>query len=270
VLLLLLLLLLLPLLRLLQLRITVLTSAGKTFLACWVTSAAKKVGRTIYAFPSHRDKDAEGSGTQTLHADTAAISIMHSLLFQLASHDANIQAMLTDSDRSDLQTNSKVAKELLADVLKYAGDTFVVIDGLDEVDEFQRVQFLTSLMEILDASADPKLKICISSRAEDDIARILEPRAVTIRIDKENTSAIFTYVNSRYEQWMGNSDFLDEGASEIKSLLQPVCAKAKGKFCGRFFWVLLFVVDIFRPGWLILLGAGCAVRDVLVRPHHTR
>ena len=157
---------------------------------------------------------------------------MHSLLFQLATRDVNIQAMLTDSDRSDLQTNTKVAKELLADVLKYAGDTFVVIDGLDEVDEFQRVQFLTSLMEILDASADPKLKICISSRAEDDMARILEPRAVTICIDKKNTGAIFTYVNSRYKEWMAKSDFLDEGASEIKSLLQPVCVKAKGTFCG--------------------------------------
>jgi hypothetical protein len=259
------------LLRLLQLCITLLTSAGKTFLACWVTSAAKKVGRTIYAFPSHRDKDAERPGTQTLHADTAAISIMHSLLFQLASRDADIQTMLTDSDRSDLQTNTKVAKELLADVLKYAGDTLVVIDGLDEVEEFQRVQFLTSLMEILDASADPKLKICISSRAEDDIARILEPRAVTIRVDKENTSAIFTYVNSRYEQWMENADFLDDGAREIKSLLQPVCAKAKGKFRGGFFSVLVFVSWIyFWPGWLIPLGAGRAVRNVLVRPHRTR
>jgi hypothetical protein len=160
---------------------------------------------------------------------------MHSLLFQLASGDANIQAMLIDSDRSDLQTNSKVAKELLANVLKYAGDTFVIIDGLDEMEELQRVQLLTSFMEILDASADAKLKICISSRAEDDIAKILEPRAMTIRVDKKNTQAIFTYVNSRYEQWMASSDFLDEGASEIKSLLQPVCIKSKGKFLWSVF-----------------------------------
>jgi hypothetical protein len=170
-----------------------------------------------------------GRETSALHADTAAISIMHSLLFQLAARDANIQVMLADSDRSDLKTNTKVAMELLADALKCAGDTFVVIDGLDEVDEFQRKQFLTTIMEISDASTDPKLKVCISSRAEDDIAKILEPRAATISVDKENTPAIFTYVNSRYEEWMANSDFLNEGASEIKSLLQPVCIKAKGR-----------------------------------------
>ncbi|KAK0617622.1 hypothetical protein B0T14DRAFT_569112 [Immersiella caudata] len=204
--------------------------AGKTVLACWVTDIAKKAGRTIYAFPSHQDRDVVGTGAPKLHADTAAISIMHSLLFQLAYLDAKIQTMLTDSDPSDLKTDTKFVKELLADALKCAGDTFMVIDGLDEVEELQRNQFLTSMMEILDASGDPKLRVCISSRAEDDIAKMLQPRADTVRVDKENGSAIFTYVSNRYEQWMANSDFLDDGRSEIKVLLQPVSTRAKGMF----------------------------------------
>lgn len=189
---------------------------GKTFLACWVTTKAKERGRTIYAFPS------------PAHADTTALSIMHSLLFQLASSDTDLQAVLTESNKRDMMSSINAAKGLFADLLRCAGDTFLVIDGLDEIEEFERKQLLSSLVEILDACAESSLKICISSRAEDDITKILEPRAATVRVEKENARGILTYIDRRYDEWMASSDFLVEGRSEIKSLLHRICAKAEG------------------------------------------
>jgi hypothetical protein len=188
----------------------------------YLTSCLYLRGRTIFAFPSHA------------HADTTAMSIMHSLLFQLAARDADLQAMLTDSNKQDLMTNTTATKELLADVLKCAGATFLVIDGLDEVEEFERKQLLTSLIEILKACTDSNLKICISSRAEDDIVKILEPTAATVRVDKENTTGILTYVNSRFEEWMANSDSWMKGrVRSSRCYNRSVPRQGVSVFCAR-------------------------------------
>ncbi|KAK4206731.1 hypothetical protein QBC37DRAFT_476824 [Rhypophila decipiens] len=129
--------------------------AGKTFLASWVVTRVKGApGRAIYAFLSHT------------FVDTTTISIIHSLLFQLASGDEDIQAMLLHPDKREFVSDTAVAKALLADALKCAGNTFLIVDGLDEVEELERRGFLSSVMEILDSH--PGLRLCISSRAEDE------------------------------------------------------------------------------------------------------
>ncbi|KAK1765267.1 hypothetical protein QBC33DRAFT_496016, partial [Phialemonium atrogriseum] len=192
--------------------------AGKTFLACWVVTKAKEKGRTLYAFPSH------------VRADTTAISIIHTLLFQLASDDSDLQALLTDTNKRDLKSNVDVAKDLLTTALKCAGGTFMVIDGLDEVEEFERKQFLYSLLDVSKACRDSGLKICISSRAENDMVKILQSKATQIRVDRRNAVGIQTYVNSRFDQWMASTDFLAERQSEINALLSPISTKAKGMF----------------------------------------
>lgn len=172
--------------------------------------------RTLYAFPTHA------------HANTTAISIIHSLLFQLASNNEEIQALLTDSNKRDLKSNMSFAKDVLKNALKCAGRTFLIIDGLDEIEEFERKQVLHALLELSKACKDSGLKICISSRAENDISNILQSEATTIRVDKGNSLAIQIYVNSRFEAWMESTDFLSEGQKEIEALLSPVSTKAKG------------------------------------------
>lgn len=137
--------------------------------------------------------------------------------------------MLTDSDKRDFMSNLVTAKGLLEDVLKCKGATFVVVDGLDEVEEVERKLLQSSLLDVLHACKDTVLRVCISSRAEDDIARLLAPKAAVIRVHTRNRGGVFTYVNSRFDEWMGNADFLDEGKSEIKALLSPICMKARGE-----------------------------------------
>lgn len=140
---------------------------------------------------------------------------------------------MTDSNKRDLKSDIAVARDLLASALKFAGKTFVVIDGLDEVEEFERKQFLYSLLDLSKACKDSGLKICISSRVEDDIANILHSKAAIIRVDSRNAVGIQTYVNSRFDEWMAGTDFLSEGQSEIKALLSPISTKSKGE-CSAF------------------------------------
>lgn len=181
---------------------------------------AKKKGRVVYAFNSY------------IHTDTTSISIMHSLLFQLASEDEDLQTILTESNKRDLKTNMATAKELLTNALKVVGGAFVIVDGLDEVEEVERKFFLISLMDVLDACRDTTTKVCISSRAEHDITQILVPKATTIRVDTKNIVGIQVYISSRYKQWMAESDFSSRGRQEIQALLSPMSVKAKG---GHFY-----------------------------------
>ncbi|KAH6845632.1 hypothetical protein B0I37DRAFT_407111 [Chaetomium sp. MPI-CAGE-AT-0009] len=193
--------------------------AGKSFLACWVVKRLNEQRYTaLYAFLSH------------VHTNTTAISVIHTLLFQLASRDENLQAMLTNSNTRDFMSNLVAAKSLLEDVLKCKGPTFVVIDGLDEIEEVERKLLQSSLLDVLHACKDTGLRVCISSRAEDDIARLLVQKAAVIRINDRNRGGIYTYVNSRFDEWMRNADFLQEGESEIRALLFPICMKARGMF----------------------------------------
>lgn len=182
-----------------------------------VKQLKKQKHTTLYAFLSH------------VHTNTTALSVIHALLFQLASNDRNVQDMLTDSNKRDFMSNLVAAKSMLQDVLKCKGPTFVVIDGLDEVDEVERKLIQSSLLDILHACKDTGFRVCISSRAEDDIDRFLAPKAAVIRVDDGNRRGIYTYVNTRYDEWMGNADFLDEGKAEIKALLSSICMKARGE-----------------------------------------
>ena len=196
---------------------------GKSFLACWVVNQLKKQKHTtLYAFLSH------------VRTNTTALSVIHSLLFQLASNDRNIQDMLTDSNKRDFMRNLVAAKSMLQDVLKYQGSVFVVVDGLDEVDEVERKLLQSSLLDVLHACKDTGLRVCVSSRAEDDISKFLAPKAAVIRVNKRNRGGIYTYVSRRFEEWMENADFLDKGKAEIKALLSPICIKARGE------WVVVY------------------------------
>lgn len=171
----------------------------------------------VYAFPSHA------------HGDTTAISIIHTLLFQLASVDVDLQSILTESNKRDLKSSLATAQELLTTALKSTSRVFMVIDGLDEVELVERRLFLTTLMKVLHDCSDLAVKVCISSRAEDDISKILDTKATALRVDRRNTLAIQTYVRNRFDEWMASADFLSDGRDEIEALLSPVSTKARGK-----------------------------------------
>jgi len=136
---------------------------------------------------------------------------------------------MTDSNKRDLKSNTAVAKDMLTDALKCAGGTFLVIDGLDEVEEFERGEILRCLMDLWRDCSGAGLKICISSRVENDIAGMLDSKATKIRVDSMNAAGIQTYVDNRYAKWMDCTDFLSEGQREIKALLSPVSTMAKGE-----------------------------------------
>ncbi|MCJ1267692.1 hypothetical protein MMC22_007578 [Lobaria immixta] len=191
--------------------------AGKTFLAGTIIDQAKTAGRVIFAFLSH------------VHSSsTSALSILHSLIFQLASDDDDLQAALCQSSRKNLENSITVAVSLLTTLLNGAGPVYIIIDGVDEIDEVERGRLLRQL---LDLSKDcEETKILISCRPEADITTILSSASASIRVDNRNASSIQAFVNRQSHRWFQARNFLPNDRADIERLLAPVAANAKGMF----------------------------------------
>lgn len=154
------------------------------------------------------------------------------------------------SNRRDLKSNTKFAQDTLSKVLKCAGPTYIIMDGLDEIAELERQMTLRTLLDILNDCDETKL--LISSRIEDDIASIVKDNAQTIRVDHKNAGCLQAYITSRTQQWLHNSGFDGQACSEVKALLAPLAAKAKGKSCK----LALLILRPFEVSFPTLMSTG--------------
>ena len=136
-----------------------------------------------------------------------------------------MQSVLVRSKERDLLGSTKYVSDMFKTVLNGVGPTYIVIDGLDEMDAVERGILLHQLLGLEDCL---ETKILVSSRPEDDIAKNLESRATGIRVDKRNSSSIQSYVAMRTEAWIHNGDFDEEAQEQIQLLLAPLAANAQG------------------------------------------
>ena len=199
--------------------------AGKTFLAACIideTRSRTSLGsRVIFSFldHSHRDK-------------TSALSVLHSLLFQLARDDSALQDVLCEVSRETLSSDPTAATDILIKLLACSGRVHIIIDGLDEIDEIERVRLLQEMLRV--SNSCEETRILISSRAEHDLETLLKPVSTEIRVDTRNTDSIQTYVSNRYCDWIQNRHFSPEDKKEIMTLLFPIAGRAKGNlYSGR-------------------------------------
>jgi hypothetical protein len=177
----------------------------------------KSFGRTIFAFLSY-----------TTSSTTSALSILHSLIFQLVSDDDDLQDVLCQSSRVDLKCNIDNAVHLLTTLLSCAGPVYIIIDGVDEIDEVERGRLIRQLLDLSKNCGDAK--ILVSSRLEADITKILDEAAAKIRVDHCNSGSIQAFVTQHTRIWYQERHFLLEVQAEIDGLLAPLAANSKGMF----------------------------------------
>jgi hypothetical protein len=73
-------------------------------------------------------------------------------MFQLAAEHKDLQTVLWQSKKRDLKSNTKFTTEVFSTMLKCAGPTYIIIDGLDEIAELDRRIILLELLNILQDS----------------------------------------------------------------------------------------------------------------------
>lgn len=203
-----------PAVRLLWLR--GIPGAGKTFLSAAAVGEAKKHHRTLFVFVSNAQ---ESSAT--------AKAALQSLLFQLAWDDEDVQTVLTQAKEQALYGSTQYIVDMLKTSLGVVGATYIILDGLDEMETSERGVLLQQLTGLSECS---ELKILVSSRPEDDIANILDGKATSIRVEQGNAASIQSYVKKRTESWVCDPAFDEAAQKLVRRLVAPVADKANGKY----------------------------------------
>jgi hypothetical protein len=193
---------------------------GKTHLSAAIVTTLKgeHAQKPLFVFPSYLDSQ-----------KTSPIDIFHSLIFQMASDNTELQPIICNyylTNRREMKSSTTFVRRMLSDLLDCTGGAYIIVDGLDEIDEIQRKRFLHEFKLVWDECKN--LKVLISSRREEDIARALRDKVQQIRIDTNNSANIRSYVSQRTNEWLSYSDFDSQARAEIKGLLIPLFHSAKG------------------------------------------
>lgn len=184
-------------------------------MASEVIEKTQSKGRTSFAFISYKDKRI-----------AAAISIVHSLIFRLVSGNGDLETVVCESCNEECKQSLKGAGDLLVAVLRCAGPTYLIVDGVDEMEETERGRLLAELLRILKLS--PETRLFISSRAEADLLSILRNDATVITIEQKNFQCIRRYIRQWAQDWVVEREFWPAEQTEIKLGLEQLALKSQG------------------------------------------
>lgn len=201
-------------------RMIYLSAAGKSFLSAYVVEAVQRQPNcnTVFAFLSFQDRP------------ITTAKVIQSLIFQLVHENQSLHLLLSQEVQTNFRSvssNTSYLQELFIKMLKMSEPTYVIVDGVDEIDELERSFLLKTLLETNRLCED--LKLLISSRSEHDISRILQNKARAIRTHEKNILDVEEFVQRKGQTWLNDSPFDDDTSSEIGRLLRPLASKSKGE-----------------------------------------
>lgn len=188
---------------------------GKTHLAATVVHEARKRAHSLFAFL-----------TYTHSTNISALSILHSLVFQLSADDPTLQSILCQSSGENFRHNIEATKSVFKTVASSAGILYITIDGLDEIEKAPRSKILEILLQF--SSEIDGMRLLVSCRAEADITSTLKGKCSSIRINELNTEGIHAFITQHTSKWYNQRGFCLEARKEIGSLLAPLADKSKG------------------------------------------
>ncbi|KAF5668760.1 Nacht domain-containing protein [Fusarium denticulatum] len=200
--------------------------AGKTLLASSVIKYTQSLDgtHTVFAFLTYLD------------SHISALSILHSLIFQLASTSLSLKTMLCQSDLQHLGNDFNVAATLFQTLIQSAGVVRVIIDGLDEIELAQRSRLIKELVRL--SGGCDECHILLTSRAESDISRDLDGKTMDVQVDTNNAGSIQTFIDQTIGEWFEDRVFIPEVQHQIRGWAASLASRAKGMF--------LYVKVIFK------------------------
>lgn len=159
--------------------------------------------------------------------ETSALSTIHSLVFQLAEKSPELKEIVCQSMNENLRSDIAASSKLLSDLIIYTGSVYVVIDGVDEISEFERRGLLKELLKL---SRTCQVRILLSSRSEADIVHQLANTVATVQVDDHNEASIGSYVHHRAQEIFIQRKMARSSRERILNLLVPLASRAKGMF----------------------------------------
>ncbi|RDW68838.1 uncharacterized protein DSM5745_08598 [Aspergillus mulundensis] len=192
-------------------------ASGKTFLAGTAIDQAQAIGLTAFAFLTHN-----------LISSTSALTVLHSLMFQLAGQNEGLQGVICHSVHEHTKSDIKLTTALLKSLLNCVGPVFFIIDGVDEIDMVER---RILLQHLLDLSRDcTAMRLLISSRREDDIVAMLESNSESVRVNERNKESIQAYVDDQVKHLFASNGFPSGLRDKFTQSMSGLATQAKGMF----------------------------------------
>ncbi|KAK2605587.1 hypothetical protein N8I77_008413 [Diaporthe amygdali] len=212
--------------------------SGKTFLTANTIRRMQQhsSGQVVFLFLTNDDQ-----------SQGRILEVFTSILFQAARNDEALKSTLLEeikSDRSNLSSNIAIRKITL-DLLSSSGSISIIIDGLDEIEEYLRKPLLEALLELSESSHN--IKLLLSSRAERDIAKALRDRAVSIRVDFHNHEDIKRFIDLEGKSWIDDlKDF--EAEEAMFTAAQEGLVHVHRKSAGMFLYTKLILQLLMVQG----------------------
>ncbi|KAE9583427.1 hypothetical protein CGMCC3_g431 [Colletotrichum fructicola] len=138
--------------------------ARKTYLSSSVTSElAGEDRREAAVFLSYR-----------FSQECTALKVLHSLIVQFILDETKLRQLLIAAHNDNyrkLKSSLDFVKDLLKEILDCLPSSFIVVDGVDEIEEDERRSLLKTMLAL--SKETQGLGVLISSRPEDDITRLV-------------------------------------------------------------------------------------------------
>ncbi|EWG41198.1 hypothetical protein FVEG_03349 [Fusarium verticillioides 7600] len=208
--------------------------AGKTMLASSVIKHTQQLPdtHTIFAFLTYRD------------SSISALSILHSLIFQLTSTSLSLKTMMCQSDLQHLGSDFNVASALFETLIQSVGTLYLIIDGLDEIESKQHTRLIKELMRL--SGGYEECHILLASRDESHILGNLEGNSIDIEVNKRNSGSIQVFVNQTMGKWFKERDFVSDVREQLQGWAAPLAYRAQGMFLyvKIIFQMIYYINDI--------------------------
>lgn len=138
---------------------------------------------------------------------------------------------LSEACRENMSNSLEVSSSLLRTLLDCAGTVYIVIDGLDEIDDGECLRLVKELLCV--GKACTGCRILFSSRPETEIRSILKDNATDIQVDQRNFESVQLFVESRMNAWFAARNFIQDFREEIRHFFSSLAVCAKGQSRSR-------------------------------------
>lgn len=105
---------------------------------------------------------------------------------------------------------------------------YVIVDGLDEINQVQRSKLIKELVRLSTECDD--CRILLTSRPETDISNTLDGKTSNLQVDHKNAGSIQLYIDHTMDRWFEEREFVPEVRHQLRGWAAPLASRAKGRY----------------------------------------
>ena len=145
-----------------------------------------------------------------------------------------------------LSPSPKLMRKLLREVLAGTDCCRIVLDGIDECDETQQKEVLSTFLDFQQNAAD-SCKILFASRNDENHIKNLLRKSTIIPLKGQTDDAIRLFVNSKIAELTDKFEFLSDIV--LDRIRYRLSSKADGKLLRSFNYVQNMVQEVRYLEW---------------------